>query len=204
MSRRVYMNPVIAQYKLKTNPLPPHLQKPKYPRETPIKNWTIFIGDTVRVTQPDHPEFGKQGVVTDIIKVTNSVRIKNINFEKRTYDETFFNPEPVTLLEEAPIHVNSVSLIDPITKTPTKAITERVLNPLNRRTELRRFSETSNAMIPLPSKNYDDQTEGPLDTSPAVAVQGSWKPFLSDLPFPIPMMNALQKMKRKGKESHAF
>eukprot|EP00916_Digyalum_oweni_P014047 GHVL01022976.1.p1 GENE.GHVL01022976.1~~GHVL01022976.1.p1 ORF type:complete len:236 (+),score=34.29 GHVL01022976.1:42-749(+) len=80
----------------------------------------IRKGDLVRVLHGK--DQGRTGVILDINKATNQIIVEGCNMQN-----TFWNPKwsadrriPSLVTVEAPIHVNNVVLLDPVTKQPTR------------------------------------------------------------------------------------
>lgn len=46
--------------------------------------------------------------------------------------------------------------------------------------------------------------DGPLDTPKSIVEKITFQPRLNEPPFPIALLNELEKAKRKNKESHVF
>ena len=107
---------------------------------------------------------------------------------------------------EAALFADHIELVDPITKGPTKASFVKVPDLATGRGRRQRVSEATQSLLPIPDKPdpYKNQKDSELDTSASLATQATWRPVLGQLPFPIPLMNELEKFRRFNKESHVL
>jgi hypothetical protein len=115
-------------------------------------------------------------------------------------------PKGARITMEAAIFADHVDLVDPVTKGPTKASFIKVPDLATGGYRRQRVSETTQSLLPIPEKPnpYKDQKDSELDTSASLATQETWSPVLGQLPFPVPLMNQLEKFRRFNKESHVL
>ena len=57
----------------------PNASKLKPSHRDQPRRWNIVRGDTVQVIQRNHPEYGKQGTVSAVIRDQNRVIVANVN-----------------------------------------------------------------------------------------------------------------------------
>ncbi|CAJ1415853.1 unnamed protein product [Effrenium voratum] len=103
----------------------------------------IMVGDRVRVLYGS--EKGKYGVISRILRDKNQVIVNGVSLKRG-----FWHPEPgpgkpnlVTV--ECPIHVTNVTLVDPVTKQPTRVKRRYTMNG-----EGVRISKVSGCAMPEP------------------------------------------------------
>ena len=115
-------------------------------KQTPPKRWNIVSGDTVQVIDRKHPEYGKQGKVSAVLREKLRVIVEGVNIYPRKVPA---NPERGTKEEivnmERSMHYSNVNLVDPVTGFPTK-ITWSYLEDGKKV----RISKRSGAIIPKP------------------------------------------------------
>ncbi|KAJ3276737.1 60S ribosomal protein L24 [Terramyces sp. JEL0728] len=155
-----------------------------------IKTQRIFPGDLVQVVS-GKTDVGKQGKVLEAVKHMKP---------------NPFYPKGAKITKETPIHYSNVQLVDPILNKPTKVRFEMVHNPIKETTEYTRLALESREYLPIPKKEdkFKKQDEGPHDTPVDLVEKITWTPKLDVCPFPNSLMNELERMKRKNKESAAF
>jgi large subunit ribosomal protein L24 len=134
----------------------------------PIRRWRILRGDFVQVTSGPHQ--GKRGRVLEVIRQSNRVVVEGVGLVKK------YVPQPDSTRKklvrtEAPIPVSRVNVICPETNAPTRI----GYAFLEDGTKVR-VARRSGAIIPRPeilSKRRvpREETDGPKDTSPEVALQ---------------------------------
>lgn len=149
---------------------------PKVKAEDVAKSWKIFTGDMVRVM--NGPEKGVEGKVEDVLRKRNLVIVAGTNLAK-----VHMKPQPENdrgyYMVEKGIHVSNVSLIDPVTKEPTK-----VFWKYNDNGQKMRISKVSGAEIPLPPPPVIVRVAGPFDTNPELVKKKTFKPSLLTPPIP--------------------
>ncbi|KAL7480996.1 hypothetical protein ACHAW6_006670 [Cyclotella cf. meneghiniana] len=118
--------------------------KPSH-RDNP-RRWNIVRGDTVQVIQRNHPEYGKQGTVSAVLRDQNRVIVENLNLgPKRIKGDPERGIKGQTVMAERSIHYSNVNLVDPVTGFPTKV----TYSFLEDGTKVR-ISKRSGAIIPKP------------------------------------------------------
>lgn len=110
-----------------------------------MKRWNVVRGDLVQVIG-NHPSRGMQGTVKEVIRKKLEVIVEGVNKKKITVRG---NPEKGIkgriVERERPIPYESVSLIDPVKKVPTRIVYQKQEDG----TKLR-ISKKSGAVIPRP------------------------------------------------------
>lgn len=118
--------------------------KPSH-RDRP-RRWNIVRGDTVQVIQRNHPEYGKQGTVSAVIRDQNRVIVANVNMApKNVKGDPERGIKGQTVMKERSMHYSNVNLVDPVTGFPTKV----TYSYLEDGTKVR-ISKRSGAIIPKP------------------------------------------------------
>ncbi|KAI8901631.1 translation protein SH3-like domain-containing protein [Globomyces pollinis-pini] len=175
-----------------------------------IKNFKLFKGDLVQVVCESCMIFiivagkrdvGKQGKIIDIIKDKNLVVVSDIYKATKHMKPNPFYPQGKKLLKETPIHYSKIQLVDPNSNKPVRV--ELKYTPEQ---GLHRFAASTGSCIPLPPKEskYANRKEGPLDTAAELVAEVTWRPDITKSPFPNPLMNELERMRRKNMESYAI
>jgi hypothetical protein len=79
-------------------------------------------------------------------------------------------------------------------------------NLISKRMEWTRISVESGSYIPIPEKfdAFKDQKAGEWDTDAKLVNEVTWTPNLMECPFPTPLMNQLERLRRIGKEGKAI
>ena len=120
--------------------------KPQIREAAKKKKWNILRGDTVQVIDHNHPEFGKQGIVTLVDRKCDRVTVEGINKGKK-----FIKPNPDLgrvgriVMRERSMHYSNVNVVDPVTGLPTR-IEKRILEDGTKV----RIAKKSGAIIPRP------------------------------------------------------
>ena len=108
--------------------------------------WNIVRGDTVQVIQRNHPEYGKQGVVSQVMRDKMRVIVEGVNIApRRIKGDAERGTKGQTIMSERSIHYSNVNLVDPVTGFPTKV----TYSFLDDGTKVR-ISKRSGAIIPKP------------------------------------------------------
>lgn len=109
------------------------------------RRWNIVRGDEVQIIG-NHPERGKQGIVLEVDRKKDRVRVKNVNIGKKMLKG---NPEKGikgrVVDRERSIPYNQISLLDPVKKIPTRIY----YSYLEDGTKVR-MSKKTGAIIPKP------------------------------------------------------
>lgn len=118
--------------------------KPAIREAAKKKRWDIVRGDKVQVISRNHPENGKQGIVSQVIRKQDRVIIEGINMHpKRTAGDPDRGIKGATVMTERAIHYSNVNLVDPMTGKPT-----RVFRKFLEDGSKVRVSKVSGAIIP--------------------------------------------------------
>lgn len=149
---------------------------PKVKAKDVAQSWKIFTGDLVRVISGT--EKGVEGVVEDVLRKRNLVIVAGTNLAKVHMKPNNENDRGFFMVEKG-IHVSNVSLIDPVTKEPTKVYWKYLENG-----EKVRISKTSGAEIPNPPKPVIKRVAGPFDTNPDIVAKKTFHPSLLVPPIP--------------------
>jgi large subunit ribosomal protein L24 len=122
-----------------------HKPKPQLQEAAKKTSWNILRGDKVQVIG-SHPERGKQGVVTAVLRDKDRVIVEGVNMGKRNVkgDKDRGIPGKV-IMKERTIHYSNVALVDPSLGVPT-----RVIKKILETGEKVRISKKSNTIIPRP------------------------------------------------------
>mmetsp|Transcript_3108 Transcript_3108/g.4377 ORF Transcript_3108/g.4377 Transcript_3108/m.4377 type:complete len:178 (-) Transcript_3108:125-658(-) len=108
--------------------------------------WNILRGDTVQVTSRIHPEYGKQGVVREVLRSKDRVIVEGVNIApRRIKGDPDKGTKGKTIQTERTIHYSNVNLVDPVTGRPTR-VTRKYLDDGTKV----RVSKKSGAIIPRP------------------------------------------------------
>ncbi|XP_026194531.1 39S ribosomal protein L24, mitochondrial [Cyclospora cayetanensis] len=122
--------------------IPPPLRERQQPQRVDLaKHLNIKEGDLVRVLHGR--DQNRSGIVLKIDSRKNTVIVEGCNLKR-----SFWSPRsagPSILTEEMPIHITNVSLLDPITKRPT-----RVKRRYTMQGECVRISKISGCAMPEP------------------------------------------------------
>eukprot|EP00041_Stephanoeca_diplocostata_P025793 m.683116 g.683116 ORF g.683116 m.683116 type:complete len:200 (+) comp22827_c1_seq8:274-873(+) len=89
----------------------------------PPRRWSIVKGDTVEII--NGPEQGKRGKVLRKVMDRGTLLVEGVRMVRRMVPPTKENPDGGMYQFETPVHVSSVSLIDPIDNKPTKVRFEK-------------------------------------------------------------------------------
>ena len=149
---------------------------PKVKPKDVVKKWKIYTGDMVRVTSG--PDKGAEGRIECVLRKKNQVVVSGVNIAKvkiapqEGSDKLFF-------MVEKGIDVSNVSLIDPVSKAPTKIIW-KILEDGKKV----RISKNSGTEIPLPPPPQILRKAGPFDTNPDDATRRTFFPSLLRPPIP--------------------
>jgi large subunit ribosomal protein L24 len=122
-----------------------HKPKPQLNEAAKKTQWNILRGDKVQVIGK-HPERGKQGIVTAVLRDKDRVIVEGVNLGPRNIkgDKDRGIPGKV-IMKERTIHYSNVNLVDPVQNVPTR-ITKKYLET----GEKVRISKKSGAIIPRP------------------------------------------------------
>jgi large subunit ribosomal protein L24 len=89
--------------------------------------WNIVRGDKVQVIRWTHPEYGKQGIVSKVIRKQDRVIVEGVNLRPRRISG---DPERgiagQTISQERSIPACHVALVDPITNRPTRIVYQTI------------------------------------------------------------------------------
>lgn len=117
-----------------------------YQKQTPPKRWNIVKGDTVQVIDKKHPEYGKQGKVSAVLREKLRLIVEDVNLHpRRIKADPQTGRKGQTIMTERSIHYSNVNLVDPVTGFPTKI----TYSKLDDGTKVR-ISKRSGAIIPKP------------------------------------------------------
>ena len=92
-----------------------NMMRPKVPSVRPkdrLKEWKLFVGDTVEVIGGPR-DVGKRGEVVDIVHKINSVLVKDCRLNIKHFKPSPLYPKGGRLQKEMPIHYSQVQVIDP-------------------------------------------------------------------------------------------
>lgn len=122
-----------------------HKPKPQLKEAAKKTSWNILRGDKVQVIG-NHPERGKQGIVTIVLRDKDRVIVEGVNMGPRNIkgDKDRGIPGKV-IMKERTIHYSNVSLVDPVQNVPT-----RIIKKFLETGEKVRISKKSGAIIPRP------------------------------------------------------
>jgi large subunit ribosomal protein L24 len=94
--------------------------------------WNIVRGDKVQVIRSTHPEYGKQGVVSKVLRKQDRLIIDGIHIGPHRISG---NPERgiagQTVWKERSLPASQVALVDPITNRPTRIIYKTILKEVD-------------------------------------------------------------------------
>mmetsp|Transcript_25314 Transcript_25314/g.42941 ORF Transcript_25314/g.42941 Transcript_25314/m.42941 type:complete len:199 (-) Transcript_25314:227-823(-) len=108
--------------------------------------WNIVRGDTVQVIQKNHPEYGKQGTVAQVLRDRMRIVVEGVNVApRRLKGDAERGVKGQTIMKERSMHYSNVNLVDPVTGFPTKV----TYSFLEDGTKVR-ISKRSGAIIPKP------------------------------------------------------
>ena len=131
---------------MKSGPTSNRIVKPAIREAEKKTRWDIVRGDRVQVIARKHPEFGKQGIVKEMIRKQDRLIITGVNLKPKRIAG---NPEKgikgTTVMREQAIHYSNVNLIDPLTNVPTRVF-RKILDDGTKV----RVSKVSGAVIPKP------------------------------------------------------
>mmetsp|Transcript_32478 Transcript_32478/g.53703 ORF Transcript_32478/g.53703 Transcript_32478/m.53703 type:complete len:184 (-) Transcript_32478:1146-1697(-) len=106
--------------------------------------WDIVRGDKVQVISRNHPENGKQGIISQVIRKQDRVIVEGVNMHpKRIPGDADRGIKGTTVMKERAIHYSNVNLVDPLTGKPT-----RVFRKYLEDGSKVRVSKVSGAIIP--------------------------------------------------------
>ena len=109
------------------------------------KKWNILRGDKVQVVG-NHPEKGKQGVVSSVLRSEDRVIVEGLNiFDKHIKGDPERGISARTIKKERSIPYCHVNLVDPVTGKPTR-VTRKILDDGSKV----RVAKKSGAIIPRP------------------------------------------------------
>ncbi|GFY73471.1 probable 39S ribosomal protein L24, mitochondrial [Trichonephila inaurata madagascariensis] len=145
----------------------------------PIKEWTIYRGDTVEVLIGK--DKGKQGVVNYIVPERNWVTVEGLNCEYKYVGGGRGIPKSMVKEEKPLLVTNEVALIDPADRKPTKAVWR-----FTDEGEEVRVSVRTGRIIPIPDESKETHdykvqkyyVEQPKDTPAAEAEKITFRPKL--------------------------
>lgn len=122
-----------------------HKPKPQIEEAASRTRWDILRGDKVQVIG-SHPERGKQGIVTMVLRDRDRVFVEGVNLGKRCIkgDKDRGVPGKV-IMKERTIHYSNVNLVDPVLGVPTR-VSRQYLGT----GEKVRIAKKSGAIIPRP------------------------------------------------------
>ena len=124
----------------------PNASKLKPSHRDQPRRWNIVRGDTVQVIQRNHPEYGKQGTVSAVIRDQNRVIVANVNMApKNVKGDPERGIKGQTVMKERSMHYSNVNLVDSVSGFPTKV----TYSYLEDGTKVR-ISKRSGAIIPKP------------------------------------------------------
>ncbi|KAJ3053369.1 60S ribosomal protein L24 [Rhizophlyctis rosea] len=178
---------------------------PKVPRhlQIPKDKWTIFPGDQVQILRG--PQAGETGEVLNIVQRENRILVRGINIHVKHIKP---NPEQLKgniVSRESLIPVNDVVLIDPVTGTPTSVQLVKVFDEVKGYEVYQRLLDSQTVIAIPPKKDpFEDKKAGALDTKLEDVQEVTWTPNIKEAPFPVPLLNQLEKWRRVGKEGQAF
>jgi large subunit ribosomal protein L24 len=150
---------------------------PKVKAKDVAKSWKIFTGDTVRIISG--AEKGLECKVEDVLRKHNKVILAGANLAKVHVKPENSGIDRGFYIVEKGIHISNVSLIDPVTKKPTKVFWK--IDDTGRKM---RISKDSGAEIPKPPPPVIKREAGPFDTNPDVVKKKTYFPSLLTAPLP--------------------
>ncbi|KAI8812177.1 hypothetical protein BJ742DRAFT_736255 [Cladochytrium replicatum] len=189
---------------------------PKLHRTLPrIATWKIFPGDTVIVVPGTKlwdgsasEENQRVGVVSDVNMERQLVWVDGVNMHKKHLKpNTHVGSIGHIIQVPMPLHYSKVQLFDKDEGRGTPVKLVKAFNVARKRTELQRQSILTKKLFPIPSTAdglKEKETPQEWITPALEATSQSWTPELSKLPFPVPFLNQLERLKRKNKESFAL
>ncbi|KAI9205096.1 translation protein SH3-like domain-containing protein [Polychytrium aggregatum] len=184
-----------------------NLLKPTKPKVHPkdrLKQWPIYVGDTVEVIG-GMKDLGKQGKIIKVLERDNAVLVEGCKLVIKHVKPNPGYPEGGRVQMESPISYKDVALLDPILNKPTDVKMVLIHNPAKGRTEWQRETLASQSLIPIPDKNpWDGQKDGSLDSLQEITNKVTWMPTIAGPPFPTSLMNQLYRLKRQNKENHGL
>ncbi|KAJ3093067.1 Plastid ribosomal protein L24 [Quaeritorhiza haematococci] len=145
-----------------------NLLKKSLPKVKPkdlIKEWKIFVGDTVQVVS-GRKDVGKQGKVLEVLKNENRLIVEGVMLAKKNMKPNPEAPKGSQFLTEMAISYESVRLVDPVLNQPTLVKLLKMPNPITGRSQTTRLSALSGQLIPIPEKKdpFKDKKAGTIPT----------------------------------------
>jgi len=123
------------------------MNKPQILEAQKKTRWNILRGDMVEIICSRHPEFRKQGIVTNIDRKKDRVTMEGVNMAPCRYrGNQNVGTQGLTILRERSVHSSNVNLVDLKTGRPTR-ISWRVLSDGTKE----RVSKLSGSVIPRPN-----------------------------------------------------
>lgn len=120
--------------------------KPSVREAAKKTKWNIVRGDKVQIIG-NHPEKGKQGIVTEVVREKDRVTVEGVNMGQRRYKgDADRGIKGQIVMKERSIHYSKVNLVDPVTGLPTRVYRKF----LEDGTKVR-ISKKSGAVIPRPA-----------------------------------------------------
>lgn len=142
----------------------------KFKPPAQVTKWNIMKGDRVQVIG-NHPEYGKQGIVRELLKDQDRVIVEGVNMRIRHIKGNVERAIPSTKLKmESAIHYSKLSLIDPVNNLPTR-INIKYQEPDGKRV---RVAKRSGAVIPTPVQ-YELTTPSSIITESDTLDEDAWK-----------------------------
>ena len=164
--------------------------------------WKIFVGDKVEVVG-GLKDVGKRGIVLDVHKSRNRLTVEGINMVIKHIKPNPEMPKGNRVSVESPIKYHKVKVIDETLDVPTNTSLVKFKNEAKQRNEWTRLSHASQTYIKIPEKKdkFKDRAVGPMDTPASLVSQITWTPNILECPFPVRLMNQLERLKRNKNEA---
>merc|ERR1719183_1322556 len=128
--------------------------------------WKVVRGDKVEIVSGK--EKGKRGTVLKIYRKEQRVLVEGLNLVKRHTPGQSKDQAGGIVTKEAPVHLSTVSLLDPVQQVPTRV----KWGFLEDGTKVR-IANKSGAIVPKPDilkqRRHPRPYAGPRDTAPEVA-----------------------------------
>ncbi|KAJ3093741.1 hypothetical protein HDU96_002057 [Phlyctochytrium bullatum] len=161
---------------------------------------TLFVGDEVQVIGGKDKD--KTGKIVAVARNLDRVVIEGVRIAKKHVKPQYSDTKGEIVTKPMPVHVTDVKLIDPVTRQPTNVEIKKRFDTVKQRWVRERFLESSKTFLPIPgwTQKWKDYTSSEFDTPEILAKQETWKPSLSETPFPAEVLNQLERLRRVGKE----
>lgn len=145
-----------------------------------FKNWKILRGDKVMVMAGK--DRGLTGNVQKVIREKNLVLVEGRNLAKKHVKRTENQPGGIVTIE-APIHVSNLSLLDPVTGAPCRAVFRWLED--GTKVRIAKGASSTENVIPRPEilkerKYPRGEKDGPKNTETATSKKLTWNPVTGE------------------------